>query len=213
MKLQTLLAGSLLLVWRSASLSVQGYIVDNYCWNKPNHIGIDSAPLGTSPGAHVLHCLTCCGCPNEGYVILEKLATPTSEGFTYGRKYQLDNVGDSLMVELATAEMARGGDRPFNEQINATGVLIGNELRVSTLCFTPSVGNTGGETVCHGSSTSSTRANFQTSSTVPTIAAGSTTTVTIARPLADVVAAVSASAWTNLAVVVYCLVIASQAGQ
>ena len=51
-------------------LDSQGYVIDNVCWNRAGHIGIDSSRLATAPGTHVLHCLTCCGCPALGFAIL-----------------------------------------------------------------------------------------------------------------------------------------------
>jgi hypothetical protein len=121
-----------------------GYIVDNVCWNKPNHRGIDGSLLGSAPGTHILHCLTCCGCPADGYTMLEELG-PSS----YDKKYELDDAGDALMVTLANAEIARGGDRQLQEQITARGVLSGDEIQVVSLCFVPLVSNAAGDTVCH----------------------------------------------------------------
>ena len=79
---------------------VQGYIVDNYCWNMPNHVGIDGTKLDTSPGSHYLHCLTCCGCPRDGYTVLAR----TAAGL-YERRYQLDAAGDKMMEKLAADEI------------------------------------------------------------------------------------------------------------
>merc|ERR1712113_533995 len=52
--------------------NVTGYVVDNYCWNKPNHVGIDGANLEFSPANHWLHCLTLSFCIPDGYVLLEE---------------------------------------------------------------------------------------------------------------------------------------------
>jgi len=150
----------------ATQVSYEGYIVDNYCWNKPNHIAIDGSPLGTDPGKHILHCLFCCGCPDNGFVILEKLANPALDGSTYWPKYQLDDEGDSLMLELVTAEHSRGGDRQFIEQITTTGTLIGSELQVESLCFIPSVSNEEGMIICHNN----TKTISTTSSPTPSVA-------------------------------------------
>merc|ERR1712187_833033 len=106
-------------------------------------MGIDGTYLATDPGGHILHCLTCCGCPNDGYAILE------GGGTSYSIKYQLDGTGNDLMYDLAYAEQSRVGDRAFNELIIATGTLVGNELQTTSLCFTPTVNNAAGETICH----------------------------------------------------------------
>jgi hypothetical protein len=80
----------------ASAFTYEGFVVDNYCWNKPNHKGIDGALLGSAPGTHILHCLTCCGCDRLGYTVLEELG-PSS----YAKKYELDDVGDALMVNRA----------------------------------------------------------------------------------------------------------------
>lgn len=46
----------------AAPMSVTGYVVDNYCWDKDNHIGIDGVNLELQPEKHILHCLLVAPC-------------------------------------------------------------------------------------------------------------------------------------------------------
>mmetsp|Transcript_117655 Transcript_117655/g.186249 ORF Transcript_117655/g.186249 Transcript_117655/m.186249 type:complete len:216 (-) Transcript_117655:38-685(-) len=133
-----------------------GYVVDNYCWDKPNHVGIDGSQLGTAPGTHILHCLwQVSACKNQGYVMLEQLSSPAPDGATYGPKYQLDATGDALVFEMAQAEQTRGGDRAFDERITVTGTVSGSEMAVSKLCITPQANNPSQDTFCYGDTGSS----------------------------------------------------------
>jgi len=131
-----------------------GYVVDNYCWDQPGHQGIDGSQLGTAPGTHALHCLwQVPACKALGYVLLEALSTPTSDGYTYAAKHQLDDIGDALVTEMGQAEQSRAGDRSFDEQVTITGTLVNNEIVVERVCITPSVSNTAGDTFCFTEST------------------------------------------------------------
>jgi len=130
-------------------LEYTGYVVDNYCWDQPNHQGIDNTPLGSNPENHILHCMVVSFCKQSGFVMLERLGSPASDGSLYGPKYQLDNVGDELVVEMVEAEMQRGGDYQFDVKATVTGILSGNEIAVSKLCITPTKENPSESTICH----------------------------------------------------------------
>lgn len=125
-----------------------GYLVDNWCWNLPNHTGIDSTPLGTIPGDHILHCLIAEICLPDGWALLEKFAQADSDGYMYGIKYQLDDAGDMLAKALVMAEHARGGDRSFNDQVTVSGREGGATIHVTSICFTPSNSNAAGTEIC-----------------------------------------------------------------
>lgn len=130
-----------------------GYVVDNYCWDKPNHQGIDGALLGTAPETHVLHCLTWTPCIPGGYTMLEALSEPADDGSTYMSKYQFDDNGDKLVVMWVNKEMMRAGDdADFDEKWTATGTLDadGVTIAVTKLCLTPRRQNEAGETLCLG---------------------------------------------------------------
>merc|ERR1712187_501670 len=74
-------------------------------------------------------------------------------GSTYAIKYQLDSVGDELVIKMAEAEKNRiknGGSREFNDQVTITGNVTNNdknEFAVSKLCITP---QDAGKTFCFG---------------------------------------------------------------
>merc|ERR1712032_1297947 len=159
-----------------------GYVVDNYCWDEPNHTGLDGTPLGSTPEKHVLHCMVISRCKASGYMMLEELGSPASDGSLYGSKYQLDSVGDELVVEMVEAEMQRGGDYPFDVKVTVTGTLTGTEVAVSKLCITPTKDNPSQSTICHDAPS----AQSTTTSTTTSVAGSmdtstSTTTFTTTR--------------------------------
>lgn len=135
------------LLSHTSAFSFTGYIIDNYCWDFPNHRGIDGAQLGTAPQTHIIHCLPACA--HGGFAVLEQLPTPANDGSTYGIKYQLDAKGNALLVQLANAEMTRAGDRRGLEPVTVSGTLVGNVIQASSLCFTPQHRNSAGTTFCH----------------------------------------------------------------
>ena len=132
----------------TTAFAYTGYLVDNYCWNMPNHIGLDATPLGTNPGGHILHCLFLPQCLPTGWALLEKFAQADSDGYMYGIKYQLDDAGDMLAKALVMAEHARGGDRSFNDQVTVSGREGGATIHVTSICFTPSHDNAAGAEIC-----------------------------------------------------------------
>jgi len=143
-----------------SSLQYTGYVVDNYCWNKPNHRGIDNSLLGTAPETHVLHCLIIPACITNGFALLEALPAPAADGSTYGIRYQLDAAGDALVVKMVNAEMTRGGDRDLGEQLTLSGTLNGaGELAVTELCHTPSNSNTANMKYCYTAAGNTTTPN------------------------------------------------------
>lgn len=140
-----------------------GFVVDNYCWNKPGHRGNDGSQLGTAPEGHVLHCLwQVPQCKTQGYVMLEKLQAPDGDGNTYGAKYQLDDTGDTLAYDLFVAEQTRAGDRAFNELLTITGTAMGDgpgtvtTVSVSKICITPKEQNPSGQQYCFSNATTAT---------------------------------------------------------
>eukprot|EP00931_Biecheleriopsis_adriatica_P053531 TRINITY_DN3134_c0_g1_i1.p1 TRINITY_DN3134_c0_g1~~TRINITY_DN3134_c0_g1_i1.p1 ORF type:complete len:212 (-),score=25.60 TRINITY_DN3134_c0_g1_i1:135-770(-) len=156
------------------SFEYTGYVVDKYCWDRPGHRGIDGSQLGTNPGSHILHCLwEVPVCRDLGYVMLEELSSPAADGSTYALKYTLDDSGDDLVFQLSKAEQARGGDRPFNEQVTVTGTLTNNEIAVTRICITPQASNPSGDTICHPPNSSS-----NDTTTRPVLSAGSSDTTT-----------------------------------
>ena len=77
-----------------------GYIVDKFCWDKPNHIAIDGSDLANDPKRHTLHCLwEVPQCRNSGYFLLE-LDSPTKK---YVKKYTLDAASNTKAVALLEA--------------------------------------------------------------------------------------------------------------
>jgi len=122
-------------------------------------------------------------CKASGFVMLEKLGSPASDGSLYGSKYQLDSVGDELVVKMIEAEMQRGGDYPFDVKVTVTGTLTGNEVAVSKLCITPTKDNPSQSTICHDAPSARSTATFTTTSVAgsmdtSTIATSTTTTTT-----------------------------------
>jgi len=84
----------------SNMVAVSGFLVDNYCWNKPNHLAIDGAKLGTAPQDHTVHCLRDVQeCIDSGYAILEKPAGASE----YQVKYKLDAVGNANALKVIKA--------------------------------------------------------------------------------------------------------------
>jgi len=151
------------------AVSVRGYIVDNYCWNQPDHKGGDDGiRLDRNPEKHVLHCLTDPKCRTQGYAILHRECRTCP---FYWIEHQLDATGNALMVALAHAEQKRGGDRAFNEQIDVTGTIVpiegGTEMQVKTLCITPSANNPSGATICHDNTTTTTTTTTPSPSPAP----------------------------------------------
>mmetsp|Transcript_84247 Transcript_84247/g.195875 ORF Transcript_84247/g.195875 Transcript_84247/m.195875 type:complete len:187 (+) Transcript_84247:53-613(+) len=143
---------TLSLLQASAAEEFTGYVVDNYCWDQDNHQGIDNALLGTAPQTHILHCVLVSFCKASGFVVLEKLSSPAQDGSTYWPKYQLDADGDALVIRMAEAEMSRGGDRPFDEQVTVKGTVSDSEMAVTSLCITPKEKNPSQETFCFDAS-------------------------------------------------------------
>jgi len=143
-------AMQLMLSCMAAAEEFTGYVVDNYCWDRPGHVGLDGSQLGTAPGTHILHCVwQVPQCMENGYVLLEELSTADADGYTYAPKHQLDDVGDALIIEMCKAEQDRGGDYAFDVQVTITGTLVDDEIAVSRVCITPSVSNDAGEVFCH----------------------------------------------------------------
>jgi len=74
-----------------------GYIVDNFCWEKEDHIAIDGADLLNKPGQHTVACMTKEEvCRESGFALLEK----NSAG-TYDRKFKFNDEGNKeILMQL-----------------------------------------------------------------------------------------------------------------
>ena len=104
--------------------TVSGYLVDIYCWDKPNHMAIDGANLETEPEKHTVHCLRDVQvCINGGYALLEKKAG----ALKYTLKYKLDATGNVNILKIikTTASVA-------DFQVTATGTVDGDVLKGAT---------------------------------------------------------------------------------
>lgn len=165
-----------------------GYVVDNFCWAKPEHKGIDGTPLGTKPEDHKLYCLEVQKCADSGFVMLEKLAAADADGDTYGPKYQLDKAGDDLVLEMVKAEMKRtgGGSYSFDVQATVTGTVSGEEMAVTKLCVTPTKDNADNHEFCYPVAT-------PTTTTTMTAKGNETSAATTASYIGGVVAAALAA--------------------
>jgi hypothetical protein len=147
-----------------------GYVVDNYCWNQPGHVGIDGSKLGTAPGTHILHCFwQVSACQTGGYSMLQPLASPASDGSTYGIKYKLNSEGSDLVYQLTKAEQSRGGDRKFDEQVTVTGTVSGTLMTVSKVCIAPKVQNPSNATFCYNATASVKRPSLTSSASFRTL--------------------------------------------
>mmetsp|Transcript_23764 Transcript_23764/g.55337 ORF Transcript_23764/g.55337 Transcript_23764/m.55337 type:complete len:191 (-) Transcript_23764:60-632(-) len=79
------------------SFDYTGPLVDIYCWNLPDHIGIDGAKLDTAPQDHTVHCLRDIQqCIDSGYAILQKDVTTGK----YSVKFRLDAAGNAKVAEI-----------------------------------------------------------------------------------------------------------------
>jgi hypothetical protein len=129
-----------------------GYIVDKFCWDKPNHIAIDGSDLANDPKRHTLHCLwEVPQCRNSGYFLLE-LDSPTKK---YVKKYTLDAASNTKAVALLEAMFKRDTGSGNNVKVtvsgtvSSAGVLTTTKLVEieSTTTITPSPSSSGSGTV------------------------------------------------------------------
>lgn len=113
----------------SLAATFTGYIIDNFCWNRPNHVAIDGAHLETRPQDHYLHCLLLRICKPDGYALLEEY---DDNGVTkYRIKYQLDAAGNAMAIQFFQDQI-NIRDRKFNDQVTITGELGGDGLTIMT---------------------------------------------------------------------------------
>ena len=111
-----------------------GYLVDLYCWDKPNHMAIDGANLGTEPEQHTVHCLRDVQrCIDGGYALLEKKAGATS----YSLKYKLDATGNANILKLIKTTKSIA-----NFQVTATGTASADGLTLNGATFVEGGGDT-----------------------------------------------------------------------
>ena len=106
-------------------VSFTGYLVDIFCWDKPNHLAIDGAKLDTEPEAHTVHCLRDIQrCIDSGYALLEKAAGASR----YTLKYRLDAAGNAKALTIIKSTASTN-----NFRVTVTGTVSGDTIRVSTL--------------------------------------------------------------------------------
>ena len=111
-----------------------GFLVDLYCWDKPNHKGVDGANLGTEPEQHTVHCLRDIQrCIDGGYALLEKKAGATS----YSLKYKLDATGNANILKLIKTTKSIA-----NFQVTATGTASADGLTLNGATFVEGGGET-----------------------------------------------------------------------
>jgi len=123
---------ALCLCSKAASVIYTGYIVDNYCWDKPGHVGIDGAKLETAPETHILHCLVWTPCKPGGYALLEPYDSSTGDKL-YRIKYQLHTESNAKAITFFEEELAsERGDRMF-EMVTVSGSVSTNKNGVDTI--------------------------------------------------------------------------------
>ena len=89
-------------VTNAAEVAFTGYLIDIYCWDQPEHIGIDNARLGNSPEDHKVYCLRDIpACVNGGYAVL--VEDDSISPYTYQIKYRLDSNGNELALAAIKA--------------------------------------------------------------------------------------------------------------
>jgi len=116
------------------------FIVDVLCWNLPNHIGLDSANLETSPEVHTLHCLwEVPKCRNSGFLLLEK----DSSG-KYIKKYTLDTASNAKANILFESMFQRSGGALANIQVTVSGTLTDTTLTTTSIVEIAQSGTTSG---------------------------------------------------------------------
>eukprot|EP00756_Hemistasia_phaeocysticola_P017324 Hpha_TRINITY_DN15532_c0_g1::TRINITY_DN15532_c0_g1_i2::g.109035::m.109035 len=186
-RLHLTLLTSLVCSASAEDFTVTGFVIDMYCWNKPNHIGIDGTAMDIEPGNHWLHCMTCCGCPSQGFAVMEQ----DSASGKYAPKYLLSSsagdIGSTMTTDLVTAEMSRAGDRRGLEEVTVTGTLQSSgsglpTLDPSLMCYTPGPQNAQGKTWCHDSAGQRFEKDTGSTSVAPTTTGAPTKSPTISVP-------------------------------
>lgn len=128
------------------TVSITGFIIDNLCWEQPNHIGFDKVNLATNPQDHTLDCLLNDNCVKSGYALLEK----EIQGDSYEIKYQLNEAGNEIMEELLKAEKARVGEGKLDVEITAVGTYNVPTFNVEYLTMIPTRSNDDNTVFCFG---------------------------------------------------------------
>ena len=112
----------------ATTVELTGYLVDLYCWDKPNHMAIDGANLGTEPEKHTVHCLRDVqACIDGGYALLEKKAGSAS----YSLKYKLDATGNANII----LRLIKTTPSIANFQVTATGTASADGLTLNGATF------------------------------------------------------------------------------
>ena len=104
------------------SITYTGYLVDIYCWNLPQHVGLDGTNLELRPEEHLLHCIADEAPCRSGLLLLEKYNDGGDEKFR--DKYYLDARGNQLGYQYYDREFTNG-DRKISELATVTGNVTG----------------------------------------------------------------------------------------
>merc|ERR1719229_1151073 len=76
-------------------VSVEGYLIDNFCWDMPDHIAIDGSDLANDPQSHTRHCLfDIPQCVENGYGIIAK-----QDDGTYDYQHRFNEEDNAKIVE------------------------------------------------------------------------------------------------------------------
>jgi hypothetical protein len=71
---------------------LSGYLIDKFCWERPNHVGIDGTNLQTSPQNHKVYCLRDIQACKSGYLLLQQQPNQL-----YAPKCYFDTNGNNLV--------------------------------------------------------------------------------------------------------------------
>jgi len=121
-----------------------GFLVDNFCWDKPGHVAIDGADLDTAPEDHSVHCMADIqDCRDNGFSLLEK----KSDG-TFMQKYVFDAAGNTKALALLDDLKAKEGADRKNVVVTAMGSVgsDGKTLSLSSLTAAKTSSGAGAET-------------------------------------------------------------------
>mmetsp|Transcript_5548 Transcript_5548/g.11735 ORF Transcript_5548/g.11735 Transcript_5548/m.11735 type:complete len:400 (+) Transcript_5548:189-1388(+) len=105
------------------SLTYTGYMIDNLCWDAPNHRSPDGSKMDVNPEDHTKKCLLMPPCIASGYSILEML-----DDGTYAPKYVLDEASTAMAVEMVEAS-----DKEDDFVVTVEGVDCGDTVSVSRI--------------------------------------------------------------------------------
>ena len=108
------------------SFVLHRYLVDKYCWERTNHVGVDGVNLETSPEAHTLHCLyEMSQCRSSGYLILEK--DPGTN--KYIKMFELDASTNTKANTMLSSMLDRSGGNLKDLQVTVSGKVSANIIK------------------------------------------------------------------------------------